>query len=30
VAETRGTVDEGAVGQWQVTVKIGFLMEDAE
>jgi flavin-binding protein dodecin len=28
VVETRGTVVEGKVGQWQVTVKIGFTLED--
>ncbi|HUL64724.1 MAG TPA: dodecin [Burkholderiaceae bacterium] len=28
VMETRGHVDEGAVAHWQVTVKIGFALED--
>jgi flavin-binding protein dodecin len=28
VVETRGTVVGGKVGQWQVTVKIGFTLED--
>ena len=28
VVETRGTVDDGQVGEWQVTVKIGFKLED--
>jgi flavin-binding protein dodecin len=28
VVETRGTIDDGGVSQWQVTLKIGFsLME---
>jgi flavin-binding protein dodecin len=28
VQEIRGTIDDGKVGQWQVTVKIGFRLED--
>lgn len=28
VVETRGAIVDGAVGQWQVTVKIGFMMEE--
>jgi flavin-binding protein dodecin len=28
VVETRGTVKDGAVEQWQVTVKIGFALEE--
>ncbi len=28
VVETRGTIVEGRVGEWQVTVKIGFHVED--
>ena len=28
VVETRGTIVDGKVGQWQVTVKIGFTLED--
>jgi flavin-binding protein dodecin len=28
VVEIRGRVDDGAVAQWQVTVKIGFKLED--
>jgi dodecin len=28
VMETRGTIDGGQVQQWQVTVKIGFTLED--
>ena len=28
VMETRGHVDNGAVAHWQVTVKIGFALED--
>ena len=26
--ETRGHIDKGAVAHWQVTVKIGFTLED--
>ncbi len=28
VVETRGTIDDDKVGQWQVTIKIGFRLED--
>lgn len=28
VLETRGTIEGGKVGQWQVTLKIGFTLED--
>lgn len=28
VVETRGTIEGDEVGQWQVTVKIGFTLED--
>jgi dodecin len=28
VVETRGTIHDGAVGEWQVTIKIGFALED--
>lgn len=28
VVETRGTIDDGKVGEWQVTVKIGFKVEE--
>lgn len=28
VSEIRGMIDNDAVGYWQVTVKIGFTMED--
>ena len=28
VTETRGTIDEGEVGEWQVTLKIGFTLEE--
>ena len=28
VVEIRGTVDGDKVGQWQVTVKVGFKLED--
>jgi len=28
VVETRGHIDEGKVAHWQVTVKIGFTLDD--
>ncbi len=28
VTETRGTVDNNKVGEWQVTLKIGFKIEE--
>jgi dodecin len=28
VTETRGYIDEGKVGEWQVTLKIGFTLEE--
>lgn len=28
VLETRGMIDEGAVGHWQVTIKIGFTLDN--
>lgn len=28
VIETRGTIDKGQVSQWQVTLKVGFAVED--
>ncbi len=28
VAETRGTIDDGEVRYWQVTLKVGFTLED--
>lgn len=28
VVETRGRIDDGKVVEWQVTVKIGFALED--
>lgn len=28
VIETRGTIDEDKVQQWQVTLKIGFTLKD--
>jgi len=28
VVEVRGSIDSGAVQQWQVTVKIGFALDD--
>ena len=27
VLETRGTIDNGKVGEWQVTIKVGFKIE---
>jgi flavin-binding protein dodecin len=28
VVETRGTVEDGSVGEWQVTIKVGFTLEE--
>ena len=28
VTETRGAIQDGQVAQWQVTLKIGFALED--
>ena len=28
VVETRGMIDAGAVAHWQVTIKIGFTLDD--
>jgi flavin-binding protein dodecin len=28
VVETRGTIDSDHVQQWQVTIKVGFTLED--
>ena len=28
VIETRGTIEDGALGVWQVTLKIGFTLDD--
>lgn len=28
VTETRGMIDEGSVGHWQVTIKIGFTLDN--
>jgi hypothetical protein len=28
VTETRGTVEDGEIGYWQITLKIGFTLED--
>ena len=28
IIETRGSIKDGAVDRWQVTVKIGFTMKD--
>jgi flavin-binding protein dodecin len=27
VVESRGTIEDGKVGHWQVTVKVGFTLE---
>ena len=29
VIETRGTIDKGQVDRWQVTLKVGFNVEDS-
>ncbi|MFA6287650.1 MAG: dodecin [Opitutaceae bacterium] len=29
VSETRGNIDKGKVHHWQVTIKVGFALEDA-
>jgi len=28
VVETRGNIEEGRVAHWQVTIKVGFTLED--
>ncbi len=28
VVETRGHIEDGAIAHWQVTVKVGFTLED--
>jgi dodecin len=28
VVDTRGHIEDGAIGHWQVTVKVGFTLED--
>jgi dodecin len=28
IAETRGYVEEGSIAHWQVTLKVGFTLED--
>ena len=28
VVETRGHIDQGIVAHWQVTIKVGFTLED--
>ena len=28
VIETRGSIDQGKIERWQVTVKVGFCLED--
>jgi dodecin len=28
VTETRGRIDGGRIGQWQVTIKVGFTLDD--
>jgi flavin-binding protein dodecin len=30
VTETRGHIEDSKVGHWQVTIKIGFTLEDGE
>jgi len=30
VAETRGYIENGKISHWQVTLKIGFTLEDAQ
>lgn len=29
VLETRGHIDEGSVAHWQVTIKVGFTLDEA-
>lgn len=28
VVETRGVIEDGSVAQWQVTLKIGFILDE--
>lgn len=28
VVETRGTIENGKIGEWQVTIKVGFRIEE--
>ena len=28
IVETRGQIDEGRVNQWQVTIRVGFTLND--
>jgi flavin-binding protein dodecin len=28
LVETRGAIKDGSVGQWQVTIEVGFRVED--
>ena len=28
IVETRGQIDEGRVNQWQVTIRVGFTLDD--
>jgi hypothetical protein len=28
VVETRGQIDDGRIAHWQVTIKVGFTLED--
>ncbi len=28
LTEVRGTIDQGKVGQWQVTMKVGFTLDE--
>ncbi len=30
VIETRGSIDKGKVNQWQVTIKVGFLVKSGD
>jgi dodecin len=30
VTETRGHIEDGQIAHWQVTLKLGFTLEDAE
>jgi len=30
VVETRGQIDDGKIAHWQVTVKIGFTLDDGD
>lgn len=30
VVDTRGHIEEGRIGHWQVTIKVGFTLDDDE